>query len=526
MSSIYPTGIDAFTDVVDGVTIVDASYINNLQDSVVALENFVGTTGSTRFFSYQYASETILVTGTITNGFITIPLSHVPLSAPAMTALFATGSSALGFMTNLVSNPIHNYPLHSGIIYGASSWSGVGAGTYISGSTWSISGYPKIGYNYPSFQPLTTSSLTIDPSGVCSYYCGSNFVAGGPLGVEGLGIGISQVIVNTGTVTGFSGDGGSAAGAHLSNARGVAYDPFNNIYISDNGNHRIRVVSSGIINTYAGNGNIPTGVRLDGVAATGVPITPTHISSDDSGNIYFVDGGNILRKIDTSGIIHNILNPSGVNSYTGDGSQSSFATCGFLGVPFPLPSGQGILVPDSGNHTIRLINATGTINTIVGLTGVSAIISGTSPTGVAALGAALSIPGAIATDGINYFVYNAGSTSGLTYFSGTNPLTVYPLTLTKGFTTEYVAAPVIFQNPYASALPSGLSATENIFDPSNMTTTLNVLTNTNGSNNILGFYTGTNNISIFFRSATTTGMQNGVTKPYSISARYFYMVGK
>lgn len=46
--SVYPTGIDSFTTKIDNVNDVVAADVNNLQDSVVAIETFIGT-GSSNF---------------------------------------------------------------------------------------------------------------------------------------------------------------------------------------------------------------------------------------------------------------------------------------------------------------------------------------------------------------------------------------------------------------------------------------------------------------------------------------------
>ena len=67
--------------------------------------------------------------------------------------------------------------------------------------------------------------------------------------------------------SGFSGDGGLATEAELNNASAIAVDPDGNLYISDSGNQRIRVVDAdGIITTVAGTGE--PGFSGDGGPAT------------------------------------------------------------------------------------------------------------------------------------------------------------------------------------------------------------------------------------------------------------------
>jgi hypothetical protein len=92
---------------------------------------------------------------------------------------------------------------------------------------------------------------------------------------------------------GFGGDGGPAVNATLNYASSVALDNQGNLYIADTLNHRIRKVdaSTGIISTIAGNG--VNGFAGDGGLALFADIgTPTSISVDESGKIYFADGNN------------------------------------------------------------------------------------------------------------------------------------------------------------------------------------------------------------------------------------------
>jgi hypothetical protein len=93
--------------------------------------------------------------------------------------------------------------------------------------------------------------------------------------------------------SGFAGDGGPAVKASLNYASSVALDNNGNLYIADTMNHRIRKVdaSTGLISTIAGSG--VNGFTGDGGPALAAEIgTPTGISVDDSGKIYFADENN------------------------------------------------------------------------------------------------------------------------------------------------------------------------------------------------------------------------------------------
>ncbi len=69
--------------------------------------------------------------------------------------------------------------------------------------------------------------------------------------------GAMTVVAGTG-LAGFSNDGGAGPTAMLHTPMGLALDGAGNLYIADTGNSRVRVVSNGIISTFAGSSTTGT----------------------------------------------------------------------------------------------------------------------------------------------------------------------------------------------------------------------------------------------------------------------------
>lgn len=206
--------------------------------------------------------------------------------------------------------------------------------------------------------------------------------------------------------SGFSGDGGIATSANLSNPTDLILDVSGNLLFCDSSNDRIRKVnaSDGFITTIAGIGGA-SGFEGDGGAATAARLfNPVSLFLDSGGNLYFMDAGNHrIRKIDTNGIITTVVG-NGLGSYGGDGGVAKSA---LLGLP------EGVVVDKAGNvyitewfnHRIRLISgASGEMSTIVG-TG----IAGFGGDGGAASTAQLSRGGAMtfSSDSVLYFADEA-----------------------------------------------------------------------------------------------------------------------
>jgi len=178
--------------------------------------------------------------------------------------------------------------------------------------------------------------------------------------------GVINTVAGDGT-GGYSGDGGNATAAELNNPIAVAIDASSgNLYIADQNNNRIRVVSPlGVINTYAGNGT--AGFAGDGgpaAAATAEVSNPSGVAVDAAGNLYIADlGNNRIRIVNLPGTI-NTFAGTGTAGFSGDGG---FATSAELNQPFGVAtSGSNVLVADMFNQRIRIIYASGDINSIAG----------------------------------------------------------------------------------------------------------------------------------------------------------------
>jgi len=203
-------------------------------------------------------------------------------------------------------------------------------------------------------------------------------------------------IAGTGTGT-FSGDGAAAVAAALNFPSAVAIDGAGNLYIADQGNLRIRKIGTdGNINTIAGTGDFI--FNGDGATATSKNLYPFSLTSDTSGNVYFIDGAsNRVRKVATSGAISTIAGNTGV--FSPDGSLATQT-----GLYFPsgvaVDASGGILITDAANARVRRINpGDGTMTTIAGNGSVT--ISGEGGPAVSA-GLGLPIGVAVAPSGVVY----------------------------------------------------------------------------------------------------------------------------
>jgi uncharacterized protein (TIGR03437 family) len=180
---------------------------------------------------------------------------------------------------------------------------------------------------------------------------------------------VITTVVGTG-IAGFGGDGGPAGKATLNGPQGVTFDSMGNLYISDTANNRIRKIDkTGTITTVAGTGS--AGFFGDGTAATSAGLNaPIRTAFDASGDLYIVDQGNVrIRMVSKSGIISTVAG-NGINegcclpdrSPLGDGGPA-------IGALLRTPGGiafdavGNLYITEIYGARIRKVNSAGIIST-------------------------------------------------------------------------------------------------------------------------------------------------------------------
>ncbi len=176
--------------------------------------------------------------------------------------------------------------------------------------------------------------------------------------------------ISGGTVTTLAGDGtdglvdGAGGDAKFKSPVGMAIDLAGNIYLCDQGNHRIRKVTpGGVVTTFAGS----TAGLTNGTGTAAQFEYPMGVALDANGNLYVADGENhCIRKITPAGVVTIFAGSDSRvwGSDDGTGTQAKFMNPHGL-----VADGAGNLyVADRGNRRIRKITPAGVVSTIAGST--------------------------------------------------------------------------------------------------------------------------------------------------------------
>lgn len=213
---------------------------------------------------------------------------------------------------------------------------------------------------------------------------GLTFDSSGNLYIADSGNNLIRRVDKSGNITSYVGGTGPTAGS-LTNPTGICFDSAGNLYISNTGQRTIVKyapnLNNGRVVVVAGNGN--PGFSGDGGPATRAQLSnPVGLAIDSAGNLYIADANNSrIRKVTTDGNIFTIAG-SGSIGYTGDGGSATAAALSFArGVA--VGSDGKVYIADTGNSSIRVLTAT--LPVAGGVSNAGSFVSRVSPGALASV---------------------------------------------------------------------------------------------------------------------------------------------
>lgn len=205
--------------------------------------------------------------------------------------------------------------------------------------------------------------------------------------------GVITRVVGTG-MAGYSGDRGPAAAAQLSGPSGLAFDSVGNLYITELNNNSLRRVDPrGLITTVAG-GDAPKSLGDGGPAVAAQLVGPTRVFIDSFDNVYIADAFNHrVRKVNGAGVITTVVG-NGTAGSDGDGGPAVMASInGPHGIA--IDAAGNLYIAELRGFRVRKVSQDGVIKTVAG-TGQS----GFSGDGGPATSAKIGGPGDVAVDAV------------------------------------------------------------------------------------------------------------------------------
>lgn len=182
---------------------------------------------------------------------------------------------------------------------------------------------------------------------------------------------------------------GQAQSARFSDIQGIARDSQGNIFVSDTANHSIRMVSiSGVVTTFAGaDPTVASYQRAgysDGVGTAARFRSPTQMAVDAADNLYVADQGNHrIRRITPAGEVTTLAGQSDADVVDGQGTSAKFDS------PFAMAidrSTGNLYVSDWDGCTVRRVTPAGNVTTVAGTPYNCGVFFGSLPAGVSSVG--------------------------------------------------------------------------------------------------------------------------------------------
>jgi len=159
---------------------------------------------------------------------------------------------------------------------------------------------------------------------------------------------------------------GTGSAARFDDPQGIAADGAGNLYVAEGAAATIRKITpQGVVTTLAGTAGAAG--YADGSGGAARFNTPTRLETDAGGNLYVTDSGNsLIRRISAAGAVGTLAGSGVCGSSDGSGAQAQF--CNPKGIA--LDRHGNLWVADTGNHTVRRIDAQGRVTTVAGAPGV------------------------------------------------------------------------------------------------------------------------------------------------------------
>ena len=218
---------------------------------------------------------------------------------------------------------------------------------------------------------IATNASLSNPSGVACDTGGNFFIADtGNFRIRKVDTNGTITTVAGNGIADYTGDGGAATNASLNSPSGVAIDAGGSLYFADSQENCVRkVATNGIITTVAGGGN-PSGDYEGGPYASNnaALYSPNGLAFDACGNLYISDqGNNRIRKVATNGLISTIAGiGAGGDVASGDGGAATNASINYpSGLAFD-SVGNLYIAADYNNNDVRRVDTNGIISTVAG----------------------------------------------------------------------------------------------------------------------------------------------------------------